>query len=78
MVLAASSLFISCGGNRKLFRSAHSVTLQQSSSRCSISFILCGCLNPEITADKVSLNDGDDDDADDDDDVQDGERSIDI
>jgi hypothetical protein len=35
----------------------------------SISFILCGCLNPDITADKVSLNDGDDDD---------GERSIDI
>jgi hypothetical protein len=48
------------------------VTLQQSSSVAvsSISFILCGCLNPDITADKVSLNDGDDDD--------DGERSIDI
>jgi hypothetical protein len=81
VMLAASSLIISCGGNRKLFRSDHSVTLQQSSSVVvsSISFILYGCLNPDITADKVSLSDGDDADDDDDDaaDDDDGERIID-
>lgn len=52
----AASSFISGGGNRKLLRAVHSVTIRSSS--CVL--YIC-CLNPDITADTVSLNDGDDD-----------------
>ena len=50
---AVASSLISGGGNRKLFRAVHSVTIRSSS--CVL--YVC-CLNPDITADNVSLNDG--------------------
>ena len=62
----AASVFISGGGKRKLWRAVHSVTIRSSSV-----LYIC-CLNPDITADNVSLSDGDDDDDDD----HDGERII--
>ena len=65
------SSLISGGGKRKLCRAVHSVTIRSS----SVLYICICCLNPDITADNVSLNVGDEDDDEDDD--HDGERSID-